>query len=153
MTKQGPMRRYFRFRKEFFRWSHHHRTAAASSPTSYDCMSSYEEIDPLAPDSSSQSRIIQPPLQQLLFPRSRTQMGFMPLTSPSSRRNSSYRRRESSRHRSQALLERCNTPAHSWEKFRKSEEELREIKNKKVRLFYENQVRTLRVRGLTCRIV
>lgn len=118
-----------------------------------DSMSADEEIDPLAPDYLSQQRIIQPTPQHLLFPRSRTQMGFMPLTSPSSRRNSSYRRPESSRHRSQALLERSNAPVYSWEKFRKSENELQQIKNKKVRLFYENQVKMLERYVLTCRIV
>jgi hypothetical protein len=45
------------------------------------------------------------------------------------------------RHRSLALLERTQAPAHSWEKFRKSEEELKAIKKKKVRQFYEDQVR------------
>lgn len=140
------------FSEEIIGAHHHHRIPTASPPP-YDCMSSDEEIDPLTTDHSSQPRIVQPPLQHLLVPRSRTQMGFMPLSSPSSRRNSSYRRPDINRNRSQALLERNHTPAHSWERFRKSEDELREIKNKKVRLFYENQVRTLGVRGLTCRIV
>ena len=112
-------------------------------PTSHDCMFSDEEIDPLTLD-YSQHRITQPPLQNLLFPRSRAQMGFMQLPSPSLRRNSSYRRLDSGRRRTQALLERNCTPAHSWEKYRKSDVELRGIKSKKVRQFYENQVAALR---------
>jgi hypothetical protein len=81
-------------------------------------------------------------LQNLMFPRSKSQM-FMPLTSPQSRRNShraSSARPEHSHRRSQALLDRSSTPAQAWEKYRKSEEELKVIKNRKVRQFYEKQV-------------
>jgi hypothetical protein len=45
------------------------------------------------------------------------------------------------RHRSQALLDRTRTPAPAWEKWKKSCVELRGIKNRKVREFYETQVR------------
>ena|SRR5271170_7920480 len=105
-------------------------------------MSSDEEIDPLVL-SHHQSHQTQPPLHTLLFPRSKTTT-FMPLTSSSNsfRRNSSYRslRPDSHRHRSQSLLERSRTPAHAWDKYRKPEGEIKVIKSKKVRQFYENQV-------------
>jgi hypothetical protein len=52
------------------------------------------------------------------------------------------------RHRSQALLDRTRTPAPAWEKWKKSHEELKGIKSKKVREFYENQVSPLIERGL-----
>ena len=103
-------------------------------------MASDDEVDPLSIVRSASHQT----LQNLLFPRSRAI--FMPLTSPATlRRNSSFRysfgsRPEPSRHRSQALLERIKTPAHSWDKFRKSDDELRGIRKKKVRLFYEQQV-------------
>jgi hypothetical protein len=80
--------------------------------------------------------------QNLMFPRGKTQM-FMPLTSPQSRRNShraSSIRPEPTHRRSQALLDRTSTPAQEWEQYRKSEEELKVIKKRKVRQFYENQV-------------
>jgi len=68
-------------------------------------------------------------------------MVFMPLTSSPSRRNSHRSvRPESGRHRSQILLERNLTPAHAWDKYRKPEDEIKLIKSKKVRQFYENQV-------------
>ena len=106
-------------------------------------MSSYEEIDPLSTDFAPVSNT-HPLLQQILSARNRNQM-FVPLASPASlRRNSSYRflnrPHENPRHRSQLLLERSQTPAHLWEKFRKSDEELKSIKKKTVRNFYENQV-------------
>ena len=105
-------------------------------------MASDDEVDPIFLGRSASHQT----LQNLLFPRSRAIMDFMPLTSPSTlRRNSSFRysfgsRPDYQRHRSQALLERHRTPSHSWDKFRKSDEELRAIKKKKVRDFYENQV-------------
>jgi hypothetical protein len=80
-----------------------------------------------------------------MYPRAR----LMPVTGPLSRKNS-YRattahgtltaQTASLRHRSQALLDRTRTPAPTWEIWRKSEAELKGIKNKKVRDFYENQV-------------
>ena len=103
-------------------------------------MESDDELDPLSIARSPSHQH----LQSLLFPRSRAI--FMPLTSPSTiRRNSSFRysfgsRPDYQRHRSQALLERTRNPAHCWDKFRKSEDELRSIKKKKVRQFYERQV-------------
>ena len=105
-------------------------------------MASDDEVDPLSIARSASHQT----LQSLLFPRSRAIVEFMPLTSPSTlRRNSSFRysfgsRPEHARHRTSALLERSRTPAHSWDKFRKSDDELRAIKKKKVRLFYERQV-------------
>ena len=116
-------------------------------------MASDDEADPLSIVRSPSHQT----LQNLLFPRSRAI--FMPLTSPSTlRRNSSFRysfgsRPEPSRHRSQALLERSKTPAHSWDKFRKADDELRGIKKKKVRLFYERQVCITCEKALTSRIV
>jgi hypothetical protein len=83
-------------------------------------------------------------LQNLIFARGKTQM-FMPLTSPQSRGNShraSSIRPEPSRRRSHALLDRSCTPAQAWEQYRKSDEELKAIKKRKVRRFYENQVST-----------
>ena len=111
-------------------------------------MESDDEMDPLALNHSLSHQH----LQSLLFPRSRSI--FMPLTSPSTiRRNSSFRysfgsRHEYQRHRSQALLERNSAPAHSWENFRKSDDELRAMKKKKVRQFYERQVRLSHVSSL-----
>jgi hypothetical protein len=81
------------------------------------------------------------PIQNLLFPRAKSQV-FMPLTSPF-RRNSSFKnlaRPEVAQHRSQALLDRSRTPAQQWFSYRKPEEEIKAIKNKKVREFYNNQV-------------
>jgi|SRR5579859_3999104 len=76
----------------------------------------------------------------LLFPRNRSQI-FMPLTAP---RRNSHRpasiRAEYIQNRSQVLLERHRTPAIPWDRYRKSEEEIKAIKNKKVRRFYEDQV-------------
>jgi len=66
------------------------------------------------------------------------------LTSPSSRRRSSYiaipPQPEHHRRRTQALLDRSATPAYLWEKFRVSDDDLKAIKKKKIRQFYENQV-------------
>jgi hypothetical protein len=83
-------------------------------------------------------------LQNLFFPRSRSQI-FMPSLVSSPARRNSFRptapsRRETAHRRSQALLQREQTPALAWEKYRKSDEELKAIKNRKVRAFYENQV-------------
>lgn len=87
-------------------------------------------------------------LQSLMYPRAR----FMPVTGPPSRLNShraggsGYGTRTegmSFRHRSQVLLDRTRTPAPAWEKWRKSEVALKGIKNKKVREFYEDQVRLM----------
>lgn len=105
-------------------------------------MYSDDEVDPhLTPLQYNRS---QTSLQNLFFPRGKTQV-FTPLTSASAlRRNSSFRSTpvRPGRHRSQVLLDRSGTPAHNWEKFRKTEEELKGIKKKKVREFYENQVFT-----------
>jgi hypothetical protein len=106
----------------------------------HDSMASDDEFNPL-----TLGRSISHQQLTLLFPRSRAV--FTPMTSPSIRRNSSFRysnglRPDSLRHRNQILLERAQTPAHSWEKFRKSEEELKSIKKKIVRRFYEDQVGT-----------
>jgi hypothetical protein len=84
-------------------------------------------------------------LQNLFFPRSRSQI-FLPLHSSPGRRESFRRsgsRPENAHRRSQALLQREQTPALAWDKYRKSDEELKSIKNRKVRGFYENQVRLL----------
>src|SRR5579859_1035976 len=81
-------------------------------------------------------------LQNLFFPRSRSQI-FLPLNSSHGRRNSfrpSASRQENALRRSQALLQREQTPALAWEKYRKSDNELKCIKNKRVREFYEDQV-------------
>jgi len=85
----------------------------------------------------------QPLLQNLFFPRSRSQI-FLPALNSSPARRNSFRptgsRPEYALRRSQALLQREQTPALAWEKYRKPEEELKGIKNRKVREFYENQV-------------
>lgn len=69
---------------------------------------------------------------------------FMPLKSSTSHRHthrcSSISNSEYLRHRSLVLLERQNMPAHSWERYRKSADELKAIKKRKVREFYEDQV-------------
>src|SRR5271163_68415 len=104
-----------------------------------------EEEDPL---STPRSSISHPNFQTLLFPRHKVQK-FMPLT-PS--RHSSFRssytnlaglRHETAHHRSVALLQRTNFPTHPWDKWRKSEVELKGIKKKKVRQFYEEQVSSI----------
>ena len=68
-------------------------------------------------------------------------MAFMQLTSPLSRRNSirpqHISRPELGIHRSQTGNNFVSQP---WEKFRKSDADLKSVKNKKVRKFYENQV-------------
>ena len=106
-------------------------------------MSSDDEVEPLAPVQRSLS---QTRLQNLLFPRGKTQ-AIMPLKPPSSRRTS-YRssyvagpsQPEHHRRRTQALLDRSATPTYSWDKFRVSDDDLKVIKKKKIRQFYENQV-------------
>src|ERR1700738_4649452 len=109
-------------------------------------MSSYDdEQDPLSlsrghSPSISHVNHHQPPLQNLLFPRNRSQI-FTPLTPP---RQNSFRSPTRVR-RSQALLDRSRTPAQAWEKYRKSAEEIKAIKSRKVRQFYENQVCSLTV--------
>src|ERR1700726_1226001 len=70
-------------------------------------------------------------LQNLFFPRSRSQI-FLPLHSSPGRRESFRRsgsRPENAHRRSQALLQREQTPALAWDKYRKSDEELKRIKN------------------------
>jgi hypothetical protein len=103
-------------------------------------MSSDEEVERLAP---TQRSLSQTRLQNLLFPRGKAQ-AYMPLTSLSPRRRSSYiagpSQPEHHRRRTQALLDRSATPAHSWDKFRVSDDDLKAIKKKKIRQFYENQV-------------
>jgi hypothetical protein len=121
---------------------HYSSADAAAAATPIVIMASDEEIDPLIPGSRQP-----PPLQNLLFPRRKTQV-FMPLTAPSgrnSRRCSYTLTPEYSRQRTQVLLERQNMPAHSWERYRKSADELKTIKKRKVREFYEDQVWPLRV--------
>jgi len=105
-------------------------------------MSSDEELDPLtAPGHYTAHQ--RPSIQNLLFPRGKS-IVYATLASPSPRRNS-YRasyplRPEYIQQRSQLLLERNNCPPHSWEHFRKSDDDLKAIKNKKIRKFYEDQV-------------
>ena len=76
--------------------------------------------------------------RSLMFVRPKSQI-FMPLTPSSSRRYSYYHSREGFHQRNQALLDRSRTPAVAWEKYRKSPEEMKLIKSRKVREFYKNQ--------------
>ena len=104
-----------------------------------------DEIDPLAvptPSTSRMNSLVEPDrssFQSLMLPRAR----FLPVTGPPPRRATLYgtRTAEASyfRHRS-LLLDRTRMPAPAWEKWCKSEGELKKIKNMKVREFYANQV-------------
>jgi len=105
-----------------------------------------EEIDPLSEPSSYGTFHQTRPLQQLLFPRGRSQV-FTPLTltsPPPGPRYSSSRqyRPDFMRARSVSLLDRSQCFSASWDIFLKSDKELKAIKNRKVREFYADQVYT-----------
>jgi len=114
---------------------------ASCGPVSDD-----DEIDPLAVTTPSVSRLnslVVPDrssFQSFMLPRER----FLPVTGPPSRRATSYGTwtigTSGFRHRSQVLLDRTRTPAPAWEKWRKPDGELKKVKDRKVREFYENQV-------------
>ena|SRR5271156_2900826 len=103
-----------------------------------------EEIDPLISPRGSFSR---QSLGNFVFPRNKMQK-FLPLGStPSrSRRSSavgisaSFARPGFDRQRSSALLDRTHSPRIDWEKYRKEDDELKGMKKKTLRKFYEDQV-------------
>jgi len=76
-------------------------------------------------------------------PKSQVFLNIAVSPSPPTRRHSHHYSSEGFHRRNQSLLERSRTPAVPWEKYRKSPEELKMIKSKKVRTFYEHQVASL----------
>jgi hypothetical protein len=107
-------------------------------PVDYSPRPSYAEDDGLG--------------RSLMFVRPKSQI-FLPIA-PSSRRYSYHHSTTEGAHRrSQALLDRSRNPAVAWDKYRKSPEELKDIKSRKVRLFYENQVCLICANKTNVRIV